>query len=421
MHHGSLPDRAHEPRARVDIGRTGQPAGTCNALGRDFHLSGRQRGVQLEPFGAREAEYVQLLEGDVVAQDGDEPSDDVAEAAGLGHEARDRRKDDRLVRHTHARWPTSIMPGSTQPPVPTLTSGLSWIDLEFLGRRHAIATGVVQDAGGVALIDPGPSTCLGVLERELQKTGIQFRDVTHILLTHIHLDHAGATGSLVHKYPHMRVLVHERGAPHMADPAKLVQSAARLYTDRMELLWGEVLPVPVTNLHVLTGGETLRAGGRDFDVAYTPGHASHHVSYFDASSGVAFVGDTAGVCVDNGYVLPPTPPPDIDLDLWAGSVARIEQWSPSTLFLTHFGPIVTVRPHLQALLDNLTTTSGLVRAWLEKPGSDDQRRVRFVDDLRRELRRQMTEEQAVAYETASPLDLQWLGLARYWRKRGVGD
>jgi glyoxylase-like metal-dependent hydrolase (beta-lactamase superfamily II) len=305
--------------------------------------------------------------------------------------------------------------------VPTLTSGLSWIDLEFLGRRQAIATGVVQSAGGVALIDPGPTTCLDVLERELLQMGIRFGDVAQILLTHIHLDHAGATGGIIQRHPHVQVLVHERGAPHMADPSKLLQSAARLYGDRMDLLWGEVIPVPPANLKVLTGGETVRAGGRDFNVAYTPGHASHHVSYFELSSGVAFVGDTAGVCVEGGYVLAPTPPPDIDLDLWASSVARIEQWSPSTLFLTHFGPIVTVRPHLNTLLENLSTVSELVRASLMTPGTDEERRVRFVGDLRRELRRLMTHEQAKAYEGASPRDLSWMGLARYWRKRGVGS
>ncbi len=304
--------------------------------------------------------------------------------------------------------------------MPTLTSGLSWIDLEFLGRRQAIATGVVESAGGVALIDPGPTTCLDVLERELVRMGIRFGDVAQILLTHIHLDHAGATGGIIQRHPHVQVLVHERGAPHMADPSKLLKSAARLYGDRMDLLWGEVIPVPPANLKVLTGGETVRAGGRDFNVAYTPGHASHHVSYFEPSSGVAFVGDAAGVCVEGGYVLPPTPPPDIDLDLWASSVARIEQWSPSTLFLTHFGPIVTVRPHLNTLLENLSTVSKLVRASLIAAGTDEERRVRFVGDLRRELRRLMTHEQAMAYEGASPLDLSWLGLARYWRKRGVG-
>lgn len=302
--------------------------------------------------------------------------------------------------------------------MPILAAGLSWIDLEFLGYRHAIATAVAQGPEGVALVDPGPATCLAVLERELGRGGIGMADVRHILLTHIHLDHAGATGSLVRRYPHVQVLVHERGAPHLVDPSRLLESATRLYGDRMDRLWGEVLPVPADRIVALAGGEQIRAGGRSFEVAYTPGHASHHVSYFDAASGVAFVGDTAGVCIEGGYILPPTPPPDIDLDLWAASVARIEAWSPSTLFLTHFGPRMEVVPHLRTLLDHLSAQAALVQSTLAQPGTDEERRAQFVAELRRELRRRMNEGQATAYEAASPLDLLWLGLARYWRKRG---
>jgi glyoxylase-like metal-dependent hydrolase (beta-lactamase superfamily II) len=301
--------------------------------------------------------------------------------------------------------------------VPTLASGLSFIDLEFLGRRHAIATGVVQSAGSVALIDPGPTTCLPVLERELDRGGIRLSDVTDIVLTHIHLDHAGATGTLVERHPALRVHVHERGAPHLIDPAKLLDSATRLYGDAMERLWGSVRPVASANVHPLRGGETLVVGGREFVVAYTPGHASHHVSYFDRASGVAFVGDTAGVSVDGGYVLPPTPPPDIDLALWAASIDIIERWSPSTLFLTHFGAVTGVHLHLNALRANLTTVAALVKDTLDGEGTDAERRARFVDQLRLELRRQMTETQAMSYEAATPLDLMWLGLARYWRKK----
>jgi glyoxylase-like metal-dependent hydrolase (beta-lactamase superfamily II) len=302
-----------------------------------------------------------------------------------------------------------------------LAPGLSWIDLLFLGRRHAIATGVVRGANSLALIDPGPSTCMETLELGLQAFGVRLDDVTHLLLTHIHLDHAGATGTIVRRCPHVQVFVHERGAPHMADPARLLASAARLYGDQMDRLWGEFAPVPVGNLVSLSGGERIDAGGRTFEVAYTPGHASHHVSYFDRSSGVAFVGDTAGVCIDGGYVLPPTPPPDIDIDLWRHSVATIDRWSPDTLFLTHFGPVGSVRPHLQTLLDNLMTTSELVRRLLKEPGSDEEKRERFAESLMGELRRQMTEAQLAAYRAAAPPEILWLGLARYWRKRAVGS
>ena len=302
--------------------------------------------------------------------------------------------------------------------VQTLATGLSYIDLNFLGRPHAIATVVLQGSGGVALIDPGPTTCLEALELGLQRRGLRLADVTTLLLTHIHLDHAGVTGTIVRQHPDIRVVVHQRGAPHLIAPERLVESARRLWGADMDRLWGDVLPVPEGNLRIVQGEEQIDAGGRTFEVAYTPGHASHHVSYFDASSGVAFVGDTAGVCIDRGYVLPPTPPPDIDIELWRGSVERIERWRPASLFITHFGPITDVRPHLAQLLDHLDVVAALVRASFDQPGTDDERAATFAEDLRRELRRKMPESQLAAYETAAQFHLLWRGLARYWRKKG---
>src|SRR5262249_39993420 len=187
-------------------------------------------------------------------------------------------------------------------------------------------------------------------------------DVTALVLTHIHLDHAGATGTLVREYPHLRVYVHEIGAPHMIDPGKLIASATRLYGDAMERLWGEIEPVPREVMTTLSGGERIDVAGRTLDVAYTPGHASHHVSFFSADSGVAFVGDAAGIrVVENGFVLPPTPPPDIDLEVWADSLATIERWQAETLFITHFGPASPSRPHLTAMRDHLGLVGRLAR------------------------------------------------------------
>jgi glyoxylase-like metal-dependent hydrolase (beta-lactamase superfamily II) len=298
-----------------------------------------------------------------------------------------------------------------------LSHGLSSVDLLFLGRSHAIATAVIQSAAGVALVDPGPTTCLPTLELELQRQGVGWADVRKILLTHIHLDHAGATGTIVRAHPHIGVFVHERGARHMADPAKLIESATRLYGERMNVLWGEIAAVPGEALVALTGGERIEAGGRTFDVAYTPGHAAHHVSYMDASSGVAFVGDTAGVCIDGGYVLPPTPPPDIDLGAWRTSLDRIQAWSPDTLFLTHFGAISHARPHLETLWSHLEEMAGWVRQTLAEPGTDEERSRSFAHQLRQHMRQQMTETQVAAYPVAAPFEQLWLGLARYWRKQ----
>lgn len=299
----------------------------------------------------------------------------------------------------------------------TLSHGLSWIDLGFLGRSNVIAAAIVQGPGGVAIVDPGPTSCLATLEQGLQTHGLRWDDVRHVMLTHIHLDHAGATGTIVRAHPHITVLVHERGAKHMVDPTKLLDSATRLYGADMDRLWGEFAAVPPANIVSLSGGEKIEAGGRAFDVAYTPGHASHHVSYFDASSGVAFVGDVAGVCALGGYVLPPTPPPDIDLDAWRTSVDRILEWSPSTLFLTHFGPVIRVRPHLAELMDNLGRTAEVVRESLAGLGTDEEKSERFAEWLRLELRRQMTEAEVDSYIVAAGFRYLWFGLARYWRKR----
>jgi glyoxylase-like metal-dependent hydrolase (beta-lactamase superfamily II) len=301
--------------------------------------------------------------------------------------------------------------------MPVLSHGLSYIDLVFLGRPHAIASGIVQSDGGVVIVDPGPTTCLATLELALQQQGVRWSDVRSILLTHIHLDHAGATGTIVRAHPHISVFVHERGAPHMAEPQKLIDSAARLYGADMDRLWGEIAPVPQGSLKVLSGGERVEAGGRVFEVAYTPGHASHHVSYLDRASGLAFVGDTAGVCIDGGYVLPPTPPPDIDVERWRGSLDTIEAWSPDTIFLTHFGPIGSVRPHLESLWNNLEEMARWVRHTFDEPGSDEERSRTFADRLRREMRTQMSDVQIAAYPVAAPFEQLWLGLARYWRKR----
>jgi len=301
----------------------------------------------------------------------------------------------------------------------TLASGVSYLDLRFRGVPRIIATAVLHGPGGVALVDPGPSSTLPVLRRELEQAGISMSDVRTLVLTHIHLDHAGATGTLVHQHPGLRVYVHEKGAPHMVDPEKLLASATRLYGDAMDTLWGEVRPVPASAITALKGGERISAGGRDLEVAYTPGHASHHVSYFSADSGLAFVGDTAGVRLNpGGFNLPPTPPPDIDLEIWRDSLARIGRWGADTLFVTHFGPHQSAAAHLSDVADRIEWVSGLAKASLMHDGTDEDREAWFADEIRRELVRRASDADANAYEIAGRFDLNWRGLARYWRKRG---
>jgi len=299
-----------------------------------------------------------------------------------------------------------------------IAAGLDYVDLKFLGRPEIIATAVLHGAAGVALIDPGPTTTLESLRAALRDNGMAIADVRQVLLTHIHLDHAGATGSLVEENPRIEVLVHQRGAPHMADPARLLASAGRLYGADMERLWGAFLPVPAANLRPLSGGETIAAAGRELRVAYTPGHASHHVSYFDTASRTAFVGDTAGIRRGaSAYVMPPTPPPDVDLEAWRESETRILAWDPDTLFLTHFGPFHGARVHFQQLRENIEQWSRLVRRLVADASlSEEARQQAFVDEAYRELQRAVGPQAADQYGRAGRLDYSWQGLARYWRK-----
>lgn len=301
-----------------------------------------------------------------------------------------------------------------------LAAGLDYADLQFLGKPEIIATAILHGPGRVALIDPGPSTTIETLRGALKHKGISFADVRQLLLTHIHLDHAGATGSIVRENPGIEVLVHHVGAPHMADPSKLLASATRLYGEAdMQRLWGDFVAVPKENIRPLRGDETIEAGGRELRVAYTPGHAWHHVSYFDAASRVAFVGDTAGIRRGEGtYVMPPTPPPDIDLEAWRESEAKILAWDPDALFLTHFGPFRGARVQFQQLWENIERWNRAVRRLIADVSlTEEQRQDAFVDEALRELRRAVGEQEADQYGRAGRLDYSWQGLARYWRKR----
>jgi glyoxylase-like metal-dependent hydrolase (beta-lactamase superfamily II) len=205
------------------------------------------------------------------------------------------------------------------------------IDLKHLGHEHVICCWEVDGL----LIDPGPQSCEDTL-----LAAIGGERPRALLLTHIHFDHAGAAGALVRRWPDLPVYVHERGAKHLIDPARLVASAARLYggEDRLAALWGEVVPVPEENLRVLEGGEAGVEGA--FRVEYTPGHASHHVCFFHEDAGWAFVGDMAGVVVPpESFTLAPTVPPDVDVDAWERSLELIAGWEPSKLAVTHFGRV----------------------------------------------------------------------------------
>jgi len=272
------------------------------------------------------------------------------------------------------------------------------IDVRHLGIERVICAWQVGDV----LVDPGPASSLPALLAELGDERPRA-----LLLTHIHLDHAGATGSLVERWPGLEVYVHELGAPHLIDPTRLMASARRLYGEEMDRLWGEMVPVPETSIHTLAGGEALDGG---FRVAYTPGHASHHVSYLHEDSACAFVGDMAGVrIVPAELTLPPTPPPDIDLEAWFESLSAIAAWQPRSLAITHFGLIERPYEQLAAMRDRLTAWATLARALdvgaFEQHVHDEIAEAALDADI------------AAAYRQAAPPGQHYLGLQRYWRKR----
>jgi glyoxylase-like metal-dependent hydrolase (beta-lactamase superfamily II) len=274
------------------------------------------------------------------------------------------------------------------------------IDVKHLGRPRVIGCWEVD---GV-LVDPGPQSSMGTL---LEAIGDE--QPRAIVLTHIHLDHAAATGALVRRWPELEVYVHERGAPHLVDPSKLLASAERLYGSDMERLWGEIVPVPEDNVRPLAGGEDV-LGMR---VAYTPGHASHHVCYLHEESGTAFVGDVAAVRIPpSDLIVPPTPPPDIDVETWVESIAIVESWRPERLALTHFGQVEDPIEHLTTVRERLHEEADLARKLSE-------------EEYERHHRDRVAEgadpETAAELIQSVPPEYQWRGLDRYWSKRAARE
>ena len=255
-------------------------------------------------------------------------------------------------------------------------------------------------------MDPGPESSLETVIEAIG--GEQPRAV---LLTHIHLDHAAATGAMVRRWPELEVYVHERGAPHLVDPSKLLASAERLYGDQLGYLWGEIVPVPEGNVRVLSGDETVMG----MRVAYTPGHASHHVCYFHEETGTAFVGDVAACRIPpSQLIVPPTPPPDINVEVWEESLNTVAGWQPQRLALTHFGAVEEDVPgHIERAKAKLREEAELARK-MEKPEYDADNEARIRAALAAEGIEGDTVEELLQ---AVPTAYQWSGLDRYWRKR----
>jgi glyoxylase-like metal-dependent hydrolase (beta-lactamase superfamily II) len=274
------------------------------------------------------------------------------------------------------------------------------IDLLHGGADRTIGVYLLDTSEGLSLFDCGPSSCIDALKAGLAARGLELGDVRNLLLSHIHLDHAGAAGSLVREHPELRVFVSEIGAPHLADPSRLERSARRLYGDAFDGLWGELAPVPSANIHVADG----RAAG--LEVFPAPGHASHHVCYDDGST--IYAGDAAGVRIQPAAtVMPPTPSPAVDVEAWYRTLEEIERRAPERLALIHFGPAEDVGRHLAELRERLDAWSRLV-----EDGADE---TAFVAEVRADLPR----EDVDRYDRAMPFWQSYVGLRRYWDTRAA--
>jgi glyoxylase-like metal-dependent hydrolase (beta-lactamase superfamily II) len=270
------------------------------------------------------------------------------------------------------------------------------VDLNFMGTEHVIASFVLLGDDSAALVETGPTTGLQHLIAGLEKNNVSPEDVRQVFLTHIHLDHAGASGHLAELLPNATFYVHEVGYPHMVDPSKLLKSATRIYGERMEELWGEARPVPEDRLEILKGGEEIEAADGVLAAHYTPGHAYHHLAYLEPDSGSLFAGDVAGIRLPGqSYIRPPTPPPEIDLESWVQSIEFIRQLSPVSLWPTHFGRFDDVERHLGELEQRLQDWV----LFVEERMNGESGREEIADELRTKGDAEMLAEGAGPEET----------------------
>ena len=300
-------------------------------------------------------------------------------------------------------------------------AGIRSIDTIMCGREKATSAYLVE-ADEPALVETGPTTSLTAVLEGLAAVGIGSRDLAHIVVTHIHLDHAGGAGALAPHFPGATVWVHERGAPHLVDPTKLVASASRIYGDEtLRSMFGPVEPVPEERLRVLTDGDVVALGNRNIEAVYTPGHASHHVCLLDDVTQSIFVGDALGVFLPDVRILrPATPPPEFDLELAVHSIGRVVEREPSRLLFSHFGPADDVTELCRLAVQRIEGWADIVEHALAE--------TRDVVDVVRILKERTAAEMAAGsgltsaevqdrFEVLSSYEMNALGLMRYLTKR----
>ncbi len=289
------------------------------------------------------------------------------------------------------------------------------IDLNFLGGANGIAAFLVESADGPILIEAGPHSTLPTLEKGLATHGYQISDIQHVFLTHIHLDHAGAAWCFAEHGA--QIYLHPFGYAHMHDPSKLLASAKMIYKEAMDALWGTLKPIPADQLHTVDHGESVQIGSTTITAWHSPGHAKHHIAWQIGSD--LFTGDVAGVSINHGPVIPPCPPPDINIEDWENSLQIIESLDEvDRYFLTHFGAITDCEAHIAKLRKSLEAYSQFFLPYHEQGATVAEVLPDFREFVKKYLTDNgMSESDAMAYEAANPSDMSATGLLRYWKKK----
>lgn len=292
------------------------------------------------------------------------------------------------------------------------------VDLRFLGHPGVVAAFLLQGNGEAALIEVGPSSTLDTLLAAVDAARIPRQSVRHLLVTHIHLDHAGAAGLLLQALPQATLYAHEIGVPHLIDPSKLIASASRIYGALMQPLWGEIVPVPVDRVVALKDNDIVQAAGHRFQSLYTPGHAQHHLAYRDLGTGAIYTGDVGGVRMPPcTYVRPPTPPPDLDLDAWDRSLDLLASFDAPMFYATHFGRCDDTHAHLEDLRTRLRAWERLVLSGMQAGRDHTAITLSLQQSGDDEIARAGGPALLERYEMASGYSMNVSGYERYLRKR----
>ena len=289
------------------------------------------------------------------------------------------------------------------------------IDLQFQGTEEAIAAFLIKGPGGSVLVETGPGSTLPRLIAELEERGVRAGEIQGVLVTHIHLDHAGACGWWAQQG--VPIYVHTVGAPHLIDPSKLLASATRIYGDRMQQLWGDILPAPAEQVFTVEDGQRIEVAGLRFEALETPGHASHHHVF--RLHDIGFTGDALGILLPGrNWIDLPAPPPEFDLETWSKTLDRIRRQEFAKVYRTHYGASIGVTDEIDRFAETLEAAAQLVRSWLEQEAPRDEMVRRYEQIMReRATAAGLDADSARAYELANPRDMSVDGIARYWRKQ----